>query len=353
MNRIPQMLLMWLLSVASAAWADGDWAGMWETHWRGTGGRLIMEQQGDTVTGRAPLYQGHVEGKAQGSRLEGRWSVGDRSGNFVAVLAPDKRTFAGRFEDGEWWTGERTSQPEFLPRIGLRSPRDAFTRFVVAGNLARSGIDDAWGAAAEAVDFGTARGVLTRTEQLYRVRSLFGLVDLTTFRYWSIPDPPPAADSVTVRLEQSRSDAALTLTMRRDGAGNWLILAPGEQELGASRAALLAVYGGKPPTADAYRRLQNPRDTMRAFLEGMADWEGPGRGQALSTLDLSAVPELLRQTDGEASAQFLRRVLDHVGLVGLQSIPNDGANRDPYVHFVHGAGRIVIAPAGAAPDAPT
>jgi len=73
-------------------------------------------------------------------------------------------------------------------------------------------------------------------------------------------------------------------------------------------------------------------------------------GAAAEAVDFGAVPALLRQANGEASAQFLRRVLDHI--VGLQSIPNDDANRDPYVHFVHGAGRIVIAPTGAAPDAP-
>jgi hypothetical protein len=146
---------------------------------------MILEQEGDTVTGRYPLYQGRIEGKAraeaQGSRLEGQWFVGARSGKFIAVLSRDKRTFTGRFDDGEWWAGERTRPYEISQRIGMRSPREAFTRFVVAGNLARSGIDDAWGAAAEAVDFGGTPSAMTRTEQLHHVRSLFALVDLTTF----------------------------------------------------------------------------------------------------------------------------------------------------------------------------
>lgn len=355
MRSLPLLLLTWLLVFAGAACAEGNWAGAWDTHWGGTGGQIVIEQDGDSVTGRYPLYHGSFGGKVDGdgSRLEGKWVVGNRSGNFVAVLSRDKRMFTGRFDTGEWWTGERSKRPELAQFIDLRSPREAFMSFVVSGNLARSGIDDAWAAAAQAVEFGTAaEAAMTRTQQLHDVRSLFALIDLTTFRYWSIPDAPAGADSVVVRLEQLRSDASLLLTLHRAATGDWRIVVPSPVELHAAQAALLAVYGGKPPTADAYRRLQNPRDAMRAFVEGMADWEGPGRALALSTLNLGAVPELLRPSSGEVAAQYLRRVLDHIGLVALQSIPNDGSSREPYVHFVHGAGRIVIAPAGTAPDAP-
>ena len=349
------LLLLLLLCAAGVARAEGDWSGTWETHWRGSGGHMVIEQEGATVTGRYPLYHGRLEGKARldarGSLVEGRWFVGTQSGTFIAVLSRDKRTFTGRFDDGDWWTGVRILQPDLPLRIDLTSPREAFTSFVIAGNRGRSGNDDAWGAAAEAVDFGTAAGPVLRGEQLHEVRNLFALIDLTTFRYGSIPDPAPGADSVMLRLEQLRSNVVLPLTVRRDGEGRWRIVLPGEDEMRAARTALLAVHGGKPPATDAFRQLQNPRDTMRAFLEGMADWDGNGRALALSTLDLSAYPELLRRTNGEVSAHFLRRVLDHIGLVGLQSIPNDGTSRDPYVHFVHGAGGIVIAPAGAGADA--
>ncbi|MEI6161504.1 MAG: mechanosensitive ion channel domain-containing protein, partial [Roseococcus sp.] len=67
---------------------------------------------------------------------------------------------------------------------------------------------------------------------------------------------------------------------------------------------------------------------------------------------LSAIPEVLRDGEGMMTAQFLRRALNHIGLVGLQAIPNWGVDRSPYVHFSHPAGNIVIAPAGIGPDAP-
>ncbi len=336
--------------------ATGDWAGTWQMQWRDSGGQIILEQQGDTVTGRSPLFDGLIEAQvqtdAQGERLEGRWFSAERSGQFVAVLARDGQTFAGRFDSGEWWTGSKTLKPLVGQSFGLTSPRSAFTSFVVAGNLAASGIDDAWGLAAEAVAFDAPATPLSRTEQLDRVRDLFQLVDLTTFHYWSIPDAAPGDDTLDLALEQQPSGVILPLTLRRDEAGDWRLRYPGDEALRTARQALLAAHGGKSPPADAYRQLRNPRDTMRAFLIGMADWRGPGHDLALSTLDLSAIPELLRPSFGDISAQYLRRVLDHIGLVGLQGIPNDGASRVPYVHFVQGQRAIVIAPSGPEADAP-
>ena len=352
------LLLSGLLLVAGAggASAAGEWAGTWQMQWRDSGGQIILEQQGDTVTGRSPLFDGLIEARvqadAQGERLEGRWGSAERSGRFVAVLARDGQTFAGRFDSGEWWTGSKTLKPLVEQALALTSPRAAFTSFVIAGNLAASGIADAWGLAADVVTFDTPATPLSRTEQIDRVRDLFQLVNLTTFHYWSIPDNAPGSDTFDLELEQEPSGIILPLTLRRDASGNWRILYPGEEALRAVRKDLLAAYGGKLPPADAYRKLQNPRDTMRAFLNGMADWQGPGRDLALSTLDLSAIPELLRSSYGDITAQYLRRVLDHIGLVGLQGIPNDGGSRVPYVHFVQGERAIIIAPSGPGADAP-
>ena len=51
---------------------------------------------------------------------------------------------------------------------------------------------------------------------------------------------------------------------------------PTDSELATARKSLLAASGGQPVPVDAFRQLQNPRDTMRAFLEGMATWDKGG-----------------------------------------------------------------------------
>jgi small-conductance mechanosensitive channel len=98
--------------------------------------------------------------------------------------------------------------------------------------------------------------------------------------------------------------------------------------------------------ADTFRQLQNPRDTLRAFLEGTSTWATGGDVLAVSTLDLSDVPEVLKGDQGRLSAQYLVRVIDRVGHMVLQSVPNSGTDRTPFVYYEHPAGRIVIEPVG-------
>ncbi len=348
-----------LLAQTPTAKPDGVWTGQWETHWSEGGGQLTLQQRGDVVTGTYPLYGVRLEATAQGRELHGSWSDGDSAsalkGDFILTLSRDGTTFGGRFGTRGWWTGERVAVSEELAAINLRSPRDAFVAFIAAGNRAQAGMVDAWGPAADAVEF-VASSVppdppLTRSERILRAASLFELIDLTTLHAGDVPENV-AADSCTVRLKQSGTDVILTLMMHRDSSGDWRIVEPNEQQRSAARASLLARTTGKAASASAYTQLQNPRATIRAFLEGMTHWNDDNGALACSTMDLSVFPEILRKPDSELGAYFLRHALDNIGLIGLQSIPDDGTDRTPYVHFVHGVGNIVIAPTGNATDAP-
>jgi MscS family membrane protein len=340
------------LCIPFPAFADGPWSGYWVTTWRDGGARMLLDQQGDRVTGTYPLYGGRVEGIVRDRRLEGRWSEGDQGGSFVFVLDRSGASFNGRFDSGEWWTGARGADPISLPDFDRHSPREVFRRFIIDCNIARAGHPDAWGNALLNVDFGSIdRTTTPLPEKLRQIQTLFAVIDLTTFRIWSIPDKA-TGNTLKVRLEQSGTEASLTLTMVGDAAGSWRIGMPSDDELAADRHALLAAHGGTPYAANAFTHLQNPRDTMRSFLEGMADWQGAGRTLALSTLDLSAIPAVLRDQQGGLIAQYLRRVLNQVGLVGLQSIPDADAGQPPYIHFSHPDGQIVIARSGSEVGAP-
>jgi MscS family membrane protein len=349
-RRIVPVLAIFMV-LTSTAFADGPWSGYWATTWRDGGARLHLDQQGDKVRGTYPLYGGKIEAIARGRRLEGRWSESDRSGAFVFYMDPSGNSFSGRFDAGEWWTGGRSAIPEASPAFDQKSPREVLRRFIIDCNIARSGRPDEWGNASLNIDFDDASTPTSLGERLQRVRDLFDVIDMTTFRVWSVPDQAPG-QRLNVRLEQSGTDAALTLAMVQDSIGEWRIRMPDAAALAADRDALLAARGGQIPDAGAFRKLQNPRDTMRSFLEGMADWNGAGRALALSTLDLSGIPEVLRTQQGALVAQYLRRVLNQIGLVGLQAIPDDGKDRTPYVHFSHPMGRIVIAPNGTETNAP-
>lgn len=350
-SRLWSFCVFAVLASAPQSAAAQDWTGQWDVAWHSGAGRLILDQQGNRVTGTLQRQGVRIDGSVTGSRLDGRWSEGERSGPVVFVLGRDKSAFAGHDDVQGWWTGHRPSDQIVDPRMDLSTPRDAMATFLAASNMARSGSGEGWGPAVTCVEFPHADTQASAADLRDLVRRYFEVVDLTTFDFWTVPNedlPGP----VSVDLRKSYSDAKLTVTIRRDERGDWHVVIPSEDELAAARKALLAVDAAAMPSSQSYRRLQNPRDTMRAFLEGMDDWNGHGRELAFSTLDLSALPDFLQQSDGALIAQYLRRTLQQVDLIALQSIPNDGKNRDPYVHYVHPSGSIVIAPTGPDTDAP-
>lgn len=334
---------------------SGQWSGRWQTHWSDGGGQIKLLQRGAVVTGTYPLYGMRLEATAEGRSLSGKWSAGDsptdERGEFIVTLSKDGRMFSGRFGNRGWWTGERIVQTKEMAAISLRSPRDTVLGFLVACNRAQAGIKDAWGLAAEAVEFATGPEALTSTTRLSRVASLFEIIDPATIHAWDIPDSV-AADTYVMRLTFAGSDVVFPLTLHRDAQGDWRIVEPSETQRVDALKALPGRANGKAPAADSYKQLQNPRATMRAFLEGMTHWKEDNGALACSTMDLSVFPDVIRESNAEMSAFYLRHALDNIGMIGLQSIPDDGANRSPYVHFVQGLGSIVIAPTGSAADAP-
>jgi MscS family membrane protein len=327
------------------------WAGAWDTAWSDGGGRLVLEQTGDTITGRYPQRGVRIEARASGDQLQGRWFDGDHSDSFVVVLSRDGQSFTGRDDRYGWWSGMRAKTSGSAQTLSCATPRDVFVNFVAAANRARDGDEDSWGTAAQAIEFDAAAAPEPRTVQLRRIRELFNVMDLTTFRTWEVATDEPSG-VLTLELQQPRSDAVLKLTIRRDGAGQWHIVMPSTDQLVASRKALVAGFGANPPTGQSFKSLQSARDAMRSFLMGSADWDGEGKTLALSTLDLSRFPETLRDTDSELVAGYLFRTLQAINFNGLQSLPNNSSSRDPATVFRHQHGSIVLAPTGPEAGAP-
>ena len=347
------LVVIWLMSCMGTAQAAPDWTGLWETHWPGGGTRLLLTQQGNHVTGHSPLYDETIDATVEGNMLNGGWTEGSTRGRFHFEMSADGRNFIGRFNGGDWWNGERSTRPDPAMLFGQNTPREAFMRFIMACNVARAGMEDGWATAANGLDFGDGSANLDRNERLDRARALFELIDLTTFHQYDIPSVVTTpSNEVTLHLEQLGSDAVLAVQMRRSESGAWLIVMPAPPDMLAMRKALLAIHGGHAPAADSFRLLHNPRDTLRAFLEGMGDWKRDGRALVVSTMDMSSVPELVRTEEQERLAGYLMRIITRVGVIGLQSVPNDGTSRAPYVFYNHPDGRVVIAPSGPGPNAP-
>lgn len=341
------LLLALLLSAPARAQDDGvaDWSGPWETRWRGGGAALILEQDGATVTGTYPLYDGQIEARAAGRALRGRWIEPGRSGAFVFVQGRDGHSFTGRFGSGEWWTGERGGAADG-PRFARdqSSPMSAMRSFLTAANAAVDGDLEAIGAAVALVR--PLEEADTETDRFTRARTLFTVIDQTTFRSWNLPraaDDDGDGTTATAVLEQAGTGERVPLTFVQAEA-RWFLQAPSLDRLKADRDRLRAARAATLSEPLDGTGPHTPRDAMREFLLSFR-YDGDGaNAAALATLDLRGRPEVTRAHDGEVLAGYLKRVIDRTGYVLWQEIPDDPVSARPYVHFEHPAGNIVIAP---------
>ncbi len=341
--RLIAALLLTLLSSLAAA-AEPSWSGQWDTRWRDGGARMELKQDGDKVTGSYPAYGGLITGTVQGRELHGQWSEGSRSGNIVFVIAPDGHSFMGRFETGEWWTGGRLEAGGREVALDQAGARQALRTFVLAGNAARSGKADEWAKAAAVVDFGEAGASLAPGQKLAAARSLFELVDQTTFQLFAIPGRRATGDRLDLQLKQAGTTVVLPLSLVRGADKLWRVAMPTE-DLGKLREALLARSGGRLPPPGDIKRRATARDAMRSFIEGFEDWGGSGRAQVFDVLDLSGFSDATRDYEGELAAAYMNKSLDRIGKVVPQEISDDPQDRVPYTVFSHPAGSLVLAPA--------
>ncbi len=342
--RLIAALLLTLISVQAFA-ADASWTGTWDTRWRDGGARVELKQVGDKVTGTYTSYDGVIEGQIEGRVLKGHWIQGGRSGGVKFVMAADGQSFMGRYGTGEWWTGGRNTVGVESLRVDQRGPRQTLRTFVDAGNAARYDAPDEMTRAVAVIDFGDSGAVLPPEQKLAKAQTLFNLVDQTTFRLFALPDAGAKGDVFSFTLQQAGTSVSLPLRFDKKGE-HWFLVMPDDATLADAGKALLARSGGRLPSPEAYKLRHNARDAWRAFTRSFFTWDTGGRAQGLASLDLSDLPEAVRDYQGELSAQYLNGILNRVGLVQPQEISDDPKNTEPFIVFSHPAGRVVIAPKG-------
>ena len=339
------MLGLLFLIPALASDTDPDWNGIWHTYWRGDQALMTLQQDGNHVTGTYRPGNGRIEAQlSDDGRLVGRWVERGREGGVVAVLAEDGASFVGRFDNGEYWNGERLGRGDFAP-VPFRTantPREVLRTILVAMNATRAGRSAAtliWDPLLTHV--GPETGQLDRSR---RNRLFYQLIDRTTFRIYDAPSTE-AADTATFGVKPAGINWTLTLTFLQQPDGTWKLEVPPLAELQSLRDTALVAAGYPDLVSWERSRAESPRGVMRRFIQGVKDWHVGGAKRALSVLDLSAVPPQVREIEGEVAADYLMQVLDRVGFVVWQEIPDNPDQNTPYVHFEHTAGKVAIAPA--------
>ncbi len=343
-----RFLLLVVLMPWLGALAQDPWDGVWETRWRGAGALLYLEQEGEQVTGTYPLYSGKISASVEGSRLSGSWTQDDGSGYFVFELSPDGQSFSGRFESGEWWTGRRISdRGEYeAPKARRDSPRSTLKSFLNAANASRSGFIEQIAPALACVEYSkVTKGSVSTSDRLDAITLLFEVMDECLFRMFDLPgveDPELAKlDHWQLMIQQDGTELSYPLDfVKRDGV--WLIQAPSRDDLESMLKALLKRKGGQRPTARSYVHRASPRDAVRCFLESFDKLHHSEEELVLDCLDLKHLGAEPRRQEARLLAMYLKQVMDRAGFVIYQEIPDDPHRVDPYVHFHHPVGEIVL-----------
>jgi len=329
-----------------------DWSGVWETQWRNGGAVVYLKQDGDQVQGRYPLFDGKIEGVAEGRRLKGTWvEAAGREGGFIFALADDGNSFMGRFDSGEWWTGQRTTRrkPGEIPELSFDSPREVFRTFLLSGEAVATGDVSQLEPARNCVIFPDEDPEAASSDMLDQLRLLVQAVNETTFRIWDIPGEDLALRTDTDRIEATLTQAGTQEELRIQFVrvnGGWRILMPPEAELRQTMDRLLEARAerGVVPLED--EKFSSARETMRTFLLTFGSEEGPDEARMLETMDLSHLGSDPRLQEARLLSEYLKRIIDRVGFVMFQEIPNDPWQKLPYVHFQHPAGHIVMEATG-------
>jgi len=338
-----------MMLTAASAQQEVDWTGLWATKWRGGGAQVVLKQNGPEVTGTYALYNGRIEAHVDGQQLIGKWFEGTREGEFVFVMAPDGATFMGRYESAtsEWWTGARVNDEAYQGiRVEQTSPMTTMRSFLQAMN--QSGADGVSrnagggmalvGMAAGLIDVTSDdRGGLNMPDY---TRLLFDVIDKTTFRLWSLPHDAVAGTEVTVKLPQYDSDVALDLGFRRT-KDDWFIVGPPTAALRAKLAEFQAKRGEMPDAVNDPANLRTPRDTFKMLLGGIIDMDDDPQH---STLDMRDYNAAVRTDEAALLARYMKKVIDRIGYVYWQEIPDDPKSMTPYVFFEHPSGNITVGP---------
>lgn len=351
--RFAAILCVALSVICSPVYAQetADWSGVWDTKWRDGGAQLKLEQDGAEVRGEYPLYGGRIEARASGNQLIGKWIEQGREGEFIFMQSPDGQSFMGRFEtqSSEWWTGVHIDAELYQSGpIDRSTPMATMRSFLKLMN--DSGADHLERAAGAAVDMtGHAATLLLVAEEdrqganlINYTRLYFDVINHLTFRLWSLPQKL-IGDQTTVTLDQFGTRVDFDLNFRRID-GEWLIVGP---PLSAVKAKLTEFVEARDEQTDMVndpRNLRTPRDTFMIFLWGLHNFSADGDNPAYKTLNVSEMSTAVRADEAPLLSRYLKEVLDRVGYVYWQEIPDDPASTEPYVHLEHPAGDVVVGP---------
>jgi MscS family membrane protein len=268
---------------------------------------------------------------------------------FLTLLLAAILLVAGGLCGGAWAQDETPDSPaeatplaDIQASVDLSSPRATLSTFLNAMNAVKSGKEEFWSAALECIYLKDLEGEERVTTGEALANQLFDVLNGLTIDLEAIPDTLEER-SFTAELGES-GDIPLEFLKNNDDDFWRFRRSFLEREVeGLQETADEQAEEAEPIAKDVNPLLATPRRTMQTFIEGVNTWDDGGTAQALLALDLSWLPENIREETGEGLALDLKYIFDHDKLVVYQSIP-EYTTGENYVHLHEGSRRIEIVP---------
>lgn len=317
-----------------------DWTGNWRSFWRGGQALMKLEQDGASITGTYEPGDGEISGTLDGVVIKGTWEQPGAEGPFEFAVAPDGQSFVGRFGNGEYWNGERLDDTRATSvAFGVATPRAAFASLMSAANAAAQGDSAAEFSMRRYLVFEDANA--DTRERTKRIAQFLRLIDLSTFR---VDDAPAKDEAGRTKFDIGPAGVDWTFPVEfvKTGRGQWGVVVPPFETLRTREFAMLEALGVKTFDELAEKRRYSPRQAVQDFVVGTTNWNDGGVERALATLDMSEIPEKLRPVDGPIAAEYIRQIVNRLGQIVPQEVPDDADRRQPYVLYEHALGSIEV-----------
>ncbi len=302
---------------------------------------MLLEQQGEDVSGSYEPGKGRIEGRIDGQVLRGSWFQDGTSGPILFALSEEGQSFTGRFVDGEYWNGKRVSgtTDSSVDHVTRDTPRSVFRSFVYLQNAAVYEGDIAAGNAAETLLLYVGEPSGERDKRLRR-RLLWTMLDLSTFRIY---DAPKRVEGETAQFSIGPDARNFEYKIQFSKVGDaWFVVVPTASELRRNLNDMIVALGYDTLSQLREASANSPRAAMRDFIQGMRNWHTGGREQALAALDLSFLPPRLYNFEAPLLAEYLKQVIDRAGYVTWQEISDDPDRAGSYIFYRHPLGLVVI-----------
>ena len=341
------MILFFTLISASTLWADQEpWTGKWHVFWKHGSIVLKMEQHNNDINGTYQPLNGKLHGKIENNTLNAI-SVNEIGSNKISVtLGKHGDSFFGTNQYGDWVSGIRVDVDIQYNALTVNTslPRYTYYSFLKLINKVRTGEHEAAEKALRLLKLDSQQQKYLYGKKLRLTKTFYHILDACTVEKYNFKLKVQGNhDSIILEQDGTNNTFEVKFIKINDVEG-WKIILPSEEEMRTTLQTLMQAREQTEIDPNDNLKLENPRDTMRTFIEQYDGWSNHRKKYVLSTLNLSAVDPAIWEWQAPLLSYYLLGVIDRLSEVVYQEIPNNSKSKKPYVHFHHPLGDIVIAP---------